>query len=458
MIMIIIMIMIMIIIIMIIIIIIIIITIIIITFRTGHIDQYAISLLERIKEDSSSTSVIFITHRTNEMFHPLMSTIEKIITRNQTTYMFLGEHTHNTAKKIVSEYDSDFSILSETIENSVKLEISVNSNFTNSANTDFKGTKFVKVGDPRSFDLSHFYPVVPKEYFMRCKKSIKMRNIIDNKFKDNTNNNNNNNNNDNDMNNNNNNNNNNKSYEGSNDNENNIDNNDINNNVNVNSITGNNTNENIELNDEYFKIKNNEINFLKISLKKLETLEIEKEKNIYHPFFVVQGNFGGKHSHRKDPLGTLNCLRKLEDKLRIESMEKQKEKETEKETEKERHKLKRRKRSNSIRRKVIEENLILNNSIINDEEEKNSNNTKIFIKKSYFEIDRIENKPILSVNEGNESYFSPREMSLKSLSIDLVGHLNGKVEVGKLRTGKVRFLSDLSSKDYYDAISKVKEL
>ena len=427
-----------------------------ITFLTGHIDQYAISLLERIKEDSSSTSVIFITHRTNEMFHPLMSTIEKIITRNQTTYMFLGEHTHNTAKKIVSEYDSDFSILSETIENSVKLEISVNSNFTNSVNTDLKGTKFVKVGDPRSFDLSHFYPVVPKEYFMRCKKSVKMRNIIDNKFKDNSNDNNhNNNNNNNDINENidyd-------KSNESSNDNENNIDHNDINNNVNINSITGNNTNENVELNDEYFKIKNNEINLLKISLKNLETLESEKEKNTYHPFFVVQGNFGGKHSHRKDPLGTLNCLRKLEDKLRIESIDKQKEKETEKDKDKdkERQKLKRKKRLNNIRRKAIENDLNFNNSIINEEE--NNNNTKIFIKKSYFEIERIENKPILNINEGNESYFSPREMSLKSLSIDLVGHLNGKVEVGKLRTGKVRFLSDLSSKDYYDAISKVKKI
>ena len=416
-----------------------------ISLLTGHIDQYAISLLERIKEDSSSTSVIFITHRTNEMFHPLMSTIEKIVTRNQTTYMFLGEHTHNTAKKIVSEYDSDFSTSETTIKNSVKLEISVNSNFTNSVNTDLKGTKFVKVGDPRSFDLSYFYPVVPKNYFMRCKKSIKMRNIIDNKFNDNNNDNNINDNIDN-----------NKSYESSNDNINNIDNNNINNNLNHNLITGNNnTNENIELNDEYFKVKNHEINLLETSLKKLETLEIEKEKNTYHPFFVVQGNFGGKHSHRKDPLGTLNCLRKLEDKLRMESIDKDKEKEKEITKEKDRQVLKHNKRLNYIRRKTIEENLSLNNSIINENE--NNNKTRNFIKKSYFDIESIENKPILSVIEGNESSFSPREMSLKSLSIDLVGHLNGKVEVGKLRTGKVRFLSDLSSKDYYDAISKVEK-
>lgn len=45
--------------------------------------------------------------------------------------------------------------------------------------------------------------------------------------------------------------------------------------------------------------------------------------------------------------------------------------------------------------------------------------------------------------------------SIKSISIDLIGHLNGPVDIGLLKTGSVRFLSDLSSKQYYNAVSKV---
>ena len=51
--------------------------------------------------------------------------------------------------------------------------------------------------------------------------------------------------------------------------------------------------------------------------------------------------------------------------------------------------------------------------------------------------------------------FSPQNSALNSISIDLVGHLNGEVNIGHLRTGKVRFLSDLNSREYYEAISRV---
>jgi hypothetical protein len=39
------------------------------------------------------------------------------------------------------------------------------------------------------------------------------------------------------------------------------------------------------------------------------------------------------------------------------------------------------------------------------------------------------------------------------ISLDLIGHLDGKVDVGTLKTGEVRFLSDLRSREYYKAIS-----
>lgn len=402
----------------------------------GHIDQYALALLQRIKEDSSSTSVVLITHRTNEMFHSLMSVIENIIPRNQTTYMFLGEHTHNTAKKIVSEYDSDSSI-PEMTGNSGKLEISVNSNFTNSGITDFEGLKIVTVGDPRSFDLSHFYPVVPKEYFMRSKKSLKMREIIENKFKNDIENNEYNESNDESVYNDN------KNYI---DNNNNNDSNDSNSEIKTNLRTKNQSDQSNDLNDKYSKLKDYQINLLQTALVKLEKTENEREKKTYHPLFVVQGNFGGKHSHRKDPVGTLNCLRKLEDKLKVESLDKQKELKKERRREKLlRNKL------NYVRRKTMEENSDFNNTV-NLEKNNDIKDSKI---SSEFDINDY--KPILSTYNGNESYFSPIESSLKSISIDLVGHLNGKVEVGNLKTGKVRFLSDLGSKDYYEAISKVRK-
>lgn len=413
-----------------------------IIITAGHIDQYALALLQRIKQDSSSTSVVLITHRTNEMFHSLMSVIENIIPRNQTTYMFLGEHTHNTAKKIISEYDSDSSI-PEIAGNSGKIEISVNSNFTNFGNTDFEGVKIVTVGDPRSFDLSHFYPVVPKEYFVRSKKSLKMRETIENKFKNDDENSNNNNNNINENN-----------DEGvNNDNNNHIDSinnsdsNDSNSEIQKTNLrTKNQSYQNNDINDKYSKLIKYQINLLQTALIKLEKTENEKEKNTYHPFFVVQGNFGGKHSHRKDPVGTLNCLRRLEDKLRLESTEKEKNRERERGREKIiRNKL------NFRRRRIMEENSDFNNSI---KIEKNSDMKKTKISS---EFDSNDSKPILGVNVGNGSYFSPLETSLKSISIDLVGHLNGKVEVGNLKTGKVRFLSDLGSKDYYEAISKVRK-
>lgn len=402
----------------------------------GHIDQYALALLQRIKEDSSTTSVVLITHRTNEMFHSLMSVIENIIPRNQTTYMFLGEHTHNTAKKIVSEYDSDSSI-PEMTGNSGKLEISVNSNFTNSGITDFEGLKIVTVGDPRSFDLSHFYPVVPKEYFMRSKKSLKMREIIENKFKNDIENNEYNESNDESVYNDN------KNYI---DNNNNNDSNDSNSEIKTNLRTKNQSDQSNDLNDKYSKLKDYQINLLQTALVKLEKTENEREKKTYHPLFVVQGNFGGKHSHRKDPVGTLNCLRKLEDKLKVESLDKQKELKKERRREKLlRNKL------NYVRRKTMEENSDFNNTV-NLEKNNDIKDSKI---SSEFDINDY--KPILSTYNGNESYFSPIESSLKSISIDLVGHLNGKVEVGNLKTGKVRFLSDLGSKDYYEAISKVRK-
>ena len=70
---------------------------------------------------------------------------------------------------------------------------------------------------------------------------------------------------------------------------------------------------------------------------------------------------------------------------------------------------------------------------------------------------KIEKETLSLSTVKEKKTFSPVEHSSKSVSIDLVGHLSGKVDIGKLRTGEVRFLSDLGSKDYYVAISKVRK-
>ena len=45
--------------------------------------------------------------------------------------------------------------------------------------------------------------------------------------------------------------------------------------------------------------------------------EADEGPSTHRPFFVLQGNFGGKHAHRRDPKGALNCLRGIEDKWRV---------------------------------------------------------------------------------------------------------------------------------------------
>lgn len=59
--------------------------------RNFKTDEYALSMLAKLKEDRAKTSVVFVTHRTNEMIHPTLAMNEALVPRNQTTYMFLGK-------------------------------------------------------------------------------------------------------------------------------------------------------------------------------------------------------------------------------------------------------------------------------------------------------------------------------------------------------------------------------
>jgi hypothetical protein len=504
----------------------------------GEYDKYALALLKRIQDDSSSTSIVLITHRTNEMIRPMMALMEKMIPRNHTTYMFLGEHTENTAGKILHGYDSnilnenntnsDFSTSTNTAFSQEKINYNLvntdSSKITDLKNKEILDSGSVIVGDARSFHLSHFYPVLPRDYVVSSKKTVKKlftentingninkerntknkNNYIDNsrdvndssksdKFLDKNGNN------------------------SSNNNDNNSSNNDEDKIKSNNKNTQNNENSSKELktteiniNSNNYNNNNNNVNNNNNDKNSLRNDQINDEyiDELYHPYFVMQGNFGGKHSHRKDPKGILNCLRMIEGKLKIEkeqikekSREKEKEKEKEeikevlieqikeredKDKEKQNRKLPKFVKSSkmnqndkyteiisgNIRREIATEKKLLstvtNNTLthtiiseITSIQQTQHHTLSTQNAQNEKEKEKKEKKTFQKKKNSNSNFilknadFSPQNSALNSISIDLVGHLNGEVNIGHLRTGKVRFLSDLNSREYYEAISRV---
>ena len=317
-----------------------------------------------------------ITHRTNELIHNMMKVIENILPRDQITYMLLGEHTRNSAYNALVNYDSI---------------------------TDPE-SRIITVGDPSSFHLSHFYPVLPIEYVVDGDRFSTKKNS-------------------------------------NNDNNNNNYTNKYNNNIYDNNNSNNYNNNNKNNNNK----SNSNINAMK--LKKNDDENVDKDS--YHPLFVMQGNFGGKHAHRKDPIGTLNCLRNIEEKIRKEKKD-----------------------TNVINNidfidnndKILKTNNISESHSNIETHKKNRKKRRKLRKRIHINEERFLSEKSIEIDD-NELLksdklhgFNPSEHSLESVNIDLIGHLNGKVEVGTLRTGAVRFLSDLSSKDYYSSISQVSEM
>ena len=327
-------------------------------------DKYALSLLRKLHSDSATTSVVMITHRTNELIHDMMKEVENIIPRQQITYMLLGEHTQKSAEAIISKYDST---------------------------TDPK-SRIITVGDPKSFHLSHFYPVLPIEYVVQ-QDHLPKRKIIDISnsrfpvFKE------------------------------------------VNNHDDDNEKKTANISNNMKAVEKNFELRNH---------------DKKAEKDSYHPTFVIQGNFGGKHSHRKNLLGTLNCLRAIEDKIMKGKTVLSNTKTTKNDAISEHKMLKTNSSANTRPNSVINYGNTTMKSIKRRLRKDTSAIEKRFLSEDNTEI-------------GKHHKYNPAAQSSESLSIDLIGHLNGKVDVGTLRTGAVRFLSDLSSKNYYSSISQVRE-
>jgi hypothetical protein len=83
--------------------------------------------------------------------HNMMTTIENLIPRNQTTYMFLGEHTKINGFNILNKYyEYKKSLMDKNTQTSDKLPPNSNNLIYNK--------------HPDTYNLAHFYPVLPFEY------------------------------------------------------------------------------------------------------------------------------------------------------------------------------------------------------------------------------------------------------------------------------------------------------
>lgn len=117
----------------------------------------------------------------------------------------------------------------------------------------------------------------------------------------------------------------------------------------------------------------------------------------YTPTFTMQGNFGGKHAHRKDPAGIVDCLRQQESLLLCE-------------------------KASTTRRR-------LSNGTIQNQSHQQS-------------LGRL----------------CRDSRGTHTVGIDLVGHVTGNedLQLGTLSSGSVRVLSGLPHTEYYEAISRAK--
>jgi len=163
-------------------------------------DGEAMQLLRHVRAQSASTSVVLVTHRTNEALHETLPKVEEVIPRDQLTFLFLGEHTKKGAAEVMSKAGHA---------------------------TASVGANLPKPPE-KAYRLAHFYPIMPMEYIGVTRSSAEAN------------------------------------------------------------------------------IYNAWTNFW---YPELPALSSDGYKN---QAFAIQGNFGGKHAHRKDVKGTVECLQRVE--------------------------------------------------------------------------------------------------------------------------------------------------
>lgn len=348
----------------------------------GKYDENALSMLKYIRHKKSTAPIVLVTHRSGDIVAPQLETIEQFVPRNQITFLFLGEHTMNTARSILE---------SKFAEN---------------------GTLSRFIVDPVSFKTEYLYPVVPKEFLThKGLKSYQLKSPLEHLW------------------------------------------NIILNVMKVTPATKAVAPPNLQSFHEdssrlyeclhaSSRVKSSSLAALSTNVSSKDILTISgthlREYLKRHKFiqrsergalFSIQGNFGGKHSYRKDPRGTVKCLKEVESSA------------------------------------LLLQSVSADDSLVFDLK-KHPHCASI---SSFFDASSpiapviMSNKPHESENvhknETNRllrSHMSDHSPYSVHMSLDLVGHISGELNIDKntFETGKIRFLSDLSSKSFYTAISR----
>ena len=174
-------------------------------------DYVALGLIEYAGQQKvKETSVVLISHRTNETLHEQLSVIERHIPRERLTFVFLSEHTELTMTGILQERGLDY------------VRVMHDGGTVN-------WTQNGAPGGVSPYRLSHFFPIMPLQY--------------------------------------------------------------------AEGLSG--------------KGYSSSLWFTPRSLVDLDHMKVFD--SAAGQIFSVQGNFGGRHAHRKDIKGTVSCLRNLEE-------------------------------------------------------------------------------------------------------------------------------------------------
>ena len=175
-------------------------------------DGEALQLLKHLQSQAASTSVVLITHRTNEALHETLPKVEALVPRDQLTFVFLGEHTQQTTAQLMKAAGHSVSIVDPVPV----------------ATTAATATTTVTKSNANAYRLAHFYPIVPMDYIGATRSATEAH-----------------------------------------------------------------------LTDVW-----NTFWYPPLATKSTDGYPLQS--------FAIQGNFGGKHAHRKDVKGTVECLQRVE--------------------------------------------------------------------------------------------------------------------------------------------------
>lgn len=257
-------------------------------------DPFAMRVLQNIHDEKANTKVVLVAHRSNEILHPmLMDITPQLIPRRNIVMMFLGQHTKQAAKQFIIDRlrsstsrlsPSDKSSKTNSNTNSISntaMAVPANSpspeawrqfflfdHIHNNSNLNLHSS-FNTMTDEQltaiitnNFHIEHIYPVVPSDFVLNDRFAVDYNQMHPANYF-------------------------------------------------VDAIAS--------------RLRNMFISLFLYNLPKYIQPEDSSTLRGSHAsgalrdkseggLFVIQGNFGGKHAYRKDPEGTVQCIKQhLED-------------------------------------------------------------------------------------------------------------------------------------------------